>query len=173
MQRANKNENNDLIEKVVTVNRVAKVHKGGRRFSFTAAVVVGDGRGKIGYGLGKAREVADAVRKASETAKKSLIKIPLKEGRTLHQDIKAQYGAGKVTLRSAPAGTGIIAGGPMRSVFEVLGISDVVSKSHGSNNPINMVGATLKALTSMMTPRYVLLKRDKKASDIFDVSDES
>jgi small subunit ribosomal protein S5 len=145
---------------------VAKVVKGGRRFGFSALVVVGDGKGRVGYGGGKAREVPEAVRKATEQAKRSLIRVPLRQGRTLHHDIEGQFGAGHVVLRAAPAGTGIIAGGPMRAVFEALGVSDVVAKSLGTANPHNMIKATFVALTNMMSPRAVAAKRGKKVGDI-------
>jgi small subunit ribosomal protein S5 len=156
----------ELMEKLVTVNRVAKVVKGGRRFGFSALVVVGDGKGRVGYGTGKAREVPDAVRKATDQAKRSLIRIPLREGRTLHHDVTMRLGAGKVALRAAPLGTGIIAGGPMRAVFEVLGIHDVVSKSLGTSNPQNMVRATIEALRAVMSPRQIAHKRGKKVGEI-------
>ncbi len=156
----------DNIEKLVTVNRVAKVVKGGRRFSFSALVVVGDGKGRVGYGSGKAREVPDAVRKATERARKNMIRVPLREGRTLHHDISAKYGAGRVHMRTAPAGTGIIAGGPMRAVLEALGVADVVAKSLGTSNPHNMVRATFEAFRAMMSPRMVAHRRGKKVSDI-------
>jgi len=156
----------ELIEKLVNINRVAKVVKGGRRFGFSALVIVGDGKGRVGFGSGKAREVPDAVRKATERAKRSLVRIPLREGRTLHHDVTARYGAGKVHLRSAAAGTGIIAGGPMRAVFEALGIHDVVSKSIGTSNPQNLVRATFEALTSVSSPRQIAHKRGKKVGDI-------
>ncbi len=156
----------ELIEKLVNINRVAKVVKGGRRFGFSALVIVGDGKGRVGFGNGKAREVPDAVRKATEKAKRSLVRIPLREGRTLHHDITAKYGAGKVHLRSAVAGTGIIAGGPMRAVFEALGIHDVVSKSIGTSNPQNLVRATFEALQSVSSPRQIAHKRGKKVGDI-------
>ena len=158
----NESKESELIEKLVTVNRVAKVVTGGRRFGFSALVVVGDQKGQVGYGTGKAREVPDAVRKATEQAKRSLIRIPLREGRTLHHDVVARFGAGKVALRAAPAGTGIIAGGPMRAVFEVLGIHDVVSKSLGTSNPQNMVRATFEALKEIKSPRQIAHKRGKK-----------
>src|SRR5487761_2713751 len=134
-----------LIDKLVTINRVAKVVKGGRRFAFAALVVVGDQKGRVGYGAGKAREVPEAIRKATERAKRSMIRVPMKEGRTLHHDVAGRFGAGRVVLRSAPAGTGIIAGGPMRAVFETLGMHDVVAKSQGSSNPYNMIRATFDA----------------------------
>jgi small subunit ribosomal protein S5 len=154
------------IEKLVAINRVAKVVKGGKRFSFSALVVVGDGRGRVGYASGKAREVADAVKKASERAKRSMVRIPMREGRTLHHDSFGRFGAGKVVLRSAVSGTGIIAGGAMRSVFEALGIQDVVSKCIGTANPHNMVRATFDALQSIMSPKFVASKRGKKVGDI-------
>jgi small subunit ribosomal protein S5 len=158
--------NTELTEKLVAINRVAKVVKGGRRFGFAALVVVGDGRGKIGYGSGKAKEVPEAVRKATESAKGSMISVPLRDGRTLHHDVNGRFGAGKVILRSAPAGTGIIAGGPMRAVFETLGIQDVVAKSLGSSNPYNMIKATIDALKASHSPRFIAAKRSKKISDI-------
>ncbi|TQV83733.1 30S ribosomal protein S5 [Denitrobaculum tricleocarpae] len=156
----------ELIEKLVGINRVAKVVKGGRRFGFAALVVVGDGRGRVGHGHGKAREVPEAIRKATESAKKSMIRVPLREGRTLHHDIKGHYGAGRVALRAAPAGTGIIAGGPMRAIFEALGVQDVVSKSVGTSNPHNMIKATFEALSRCASPRMVAQRRGKKVSDI-------
>jgi small subunit ribosomal protein S5 len=145
---------------------VAKVVKGGRRFGFSALVVVGDGKGRVGYGGGKAREVPEAVRKATEQAKRSMIRVPLRQGRTLHHDVQGQFGAGRVVLRAAPAGTGIIAGGPMRAVFDALGVSDVVAKSLGTANPHNMIKATFAALSSMMSPRAIAAKRGKKVGDI-------
>ena len=157
----------ELIDKLVGINRVAKVVKGGRRFGFAALVVVGDGKGKVGVGSGKAKEVPEAIRKATDKAKSSLIKVPLKEGRTLHHDIIGIFGAGKVNLRSAPSGTGIIAGGPMRAVFETLGIQDVVAKSVGTSNPHNMVKATMQALKNIQSPRSIAAKRGKKVADIF------
>lgn len=156
----------ELVDKLVNVNRVAKVVKGGRRFGFSALVVVGDGKGRVGYGSGKAREVPEAVRKATEQAKRSMIRVPLRQGRTLHHDIRGHFGAGKVIMRAAPPGTGIIAGGPMRAVFEALGVGDVVAKSQGTSNPHNMVKATIQALRSMSSPRSVAAKRGKKVSDI-------
>lgn len=163
----------EFIEKLVTIRRVAKVVKGGRRFSFSAVVVVGDGKGRVGYATGKAREVPDAVTKATQAAKRNLLRIPLKEGRTLHHDVNGRAGAGRVILRAAPAGTGIIAGGPMRAVFEVLGIHDVVSKSQGTNNPLNMVRATLDALSRMSSPRQIAAKRSKKVSEILGRREEA
>src|SRR5208283_1795315 len=156
----------ELIDKLVTINRVAKVVKGGRRFAFAALVVVGDQKGRVGYGAGKAREVPEAIRKATERAKRALIRVPMKEGRTLHHDVYGTYGAGQVVLRSAIAGTGIIAGGPMRAVFETLGIGDVVAKSLGSRNPHNMVKATFNALQRCASPRTVATRRGKKVSEI-------
>ncbi len=148
------------------INRVAKVVKGGRRFGFAALVVVGDQKGRVGFGHGKAREVPEAIRKATESAKRSLVKVPLREGRTLHHDVRGQHGAGRVILRSAPRGTGIIAGGPMRAVFETLGIQDVVAKSIGSSNPYNMIRATFDALGHEDSPRGVAARRGKKVSEI-------
>ena len=159
-------QDSELVDRLVNVNRVAKVVKGGRRFGFSALVVVGDGKGRVGYGSGKAREVPEAVRKATEQAKKTMIRVPLRQGRTLHHDIHGRFGAGRVVLRTAPAGTGIIAGGPMRAVFEALGIADVVAKSTGTSNPHNMVKATFDALTNVMSPRAVAAKRGRKVSDI-------
>jgi small subunit ribosomal protein S5 len=156
----------ELIDKLVTINRVAKVVKGGRRFAFAALVVVGDQKGRVGYGAGKAREVPEAIRKATDRAKRTMIRVPMKEGRTLHHDVTGQYGAGSVVLRAAAAGTGIIAGGPMRAVFETLGIGDVVAKSLGSRNPHNMVKATFAALQRIASPRSVAQRRGKKVSDL-------
>ncbi|MCE2965119.1 MAG: 30S ribosomal protein S5 [Alphaproteobacteria bacterium] len=156
----------ELVEKLVAVNRVTKVVKGGRRMGFAAIVVVGDGRGKVGCGSGKAREVPDAVRKATEAAKRAMIRVPLREGRTLHHDIYGRFGAGKVYLRAAPTGTGIIAGGPMRAVFEALGVQDIVAKSVGTSNPHNMIKATLEALQDIRSPRTIAQKRSKKVSDL-------
>ena len=156
----------ELMDKLVTINRVAKVVKGGRRFAFAALVVVGDQKGRVGYGAGKAREVPEAIRKATERAKRAMIRVPMKEGRTLHHDVQGHYGAGSVVLRSAAAGTGIIAGGPMRAVFETLGIGDVVAKSLGSRNPHNMVKATFDALQRCASPRSVASRRGKKVSDL-------
>jgi len=159
-------EESELVEKLVHINRVAKVVKGGRRFGFAALVVVGDQRGRVGFGNGKAREVPEAIRKATEAAKKNMIRVPLREGRTLHHDIKGRHGAGRVLLRTAAQGTGIIAGGPMRAVFEALGVQDVVTKSQGSANPYNMVRATFDALSLQVSPRQVASKRGKKVADI-------
>ena len=156
----------ELVEKLVHVNRVAKTVKGGRTMSFAAVVVVGDQKGRVGFGSGKASEVPEAITKATNEAKRNMIRIPLREGRTLHHDIAGRYGAGKVYLRTAPAGTGVIAGGPMRAVFEVLGVQDVVAKSVGSNNPYNMIKATFEALKSINSPRMVAARRGKKVGDI-------
>lgn len=156
----------EFVDKLVHVNRVAKTVKGGRRMAFAALVVVGDQKGRVGFGTGKAREVPEAIRKATEAAKHTMIRVPLREGRTLHHDVMGHYGAGKVILRAAPAGTGIIAGGPMRAVFETMGIQDIVAKSHGSQNPHNMIRATFAALTSVNSPRIVAAKRGKKVGDI-------
>jgi len=156
----------DFIEKLVDIRRVAKVVKGGRRFGFSALVVVGDGKGRVSYATGKAREVPDAVKKATEQAKRNMLRIPLREGRTLHHDVTGRAGAAKVHLRAAPPGTGIIAGGAMRAVFEALGIQDIVSKSIGSSNRNNMVRATINALQYMMSPRQVAIKRNKRVGDI-------
>jgi small subunit ribosomal protein S5 len=164
---ADKDESgSDLIDKLVSVNRVAKVVKGGKRFGFAALVVIGDGKGKVGYGSGKAKEVADAVKKATDDAKKHMVRIALREGRTLHHDIAGRFGAGKIFMRSAPAGTGIIAGGPMRAVFEALGVQDVVAKSIGTSNPHNMVKATFDALLSIRSPKAIAAKRGKKVGEI-------
>ncbi|MGE0735044.1 MAG: 30S ribosomal protein S5 [Alphaproteobacteria bacterium] len=159
-------EDNEFVEKLVSINRVAKVVKGGKRFGFAALVVVGDGKGRAGHGAGKAREVPEAIRKATEQAKRSLTRVPLREGRTLHHDVVAQFGSGSVVIRAAPPGTGIIAGGPMRAVFESLGVHDVVAKSVGSSNPHNMVKATFEALKQIQSPRDVAARRGKKVGDI-------
>jgi small subunit ribosomal protein S5 len=156
----------ELIEKLVHINRVSKTVKGGKRFGFAALVVVGDGKGRVGFGHGKAREVPEAITKATAAAKKKMVRIPLKEGRTLHHDGKGRFGAGKVNLRSAPAGTGIIAGGPMRAVFESLGVHDVVTKSVGTSNPYNMIRATFDALTDQTSPKSVAQRRGKKVADL-------
>jgi small subunit ribosomal protein S5 len=171
MARPDRNDRNredsEFVEKLVGINRVAKVVKGGRRFGFAAIVVVGDQRGRVGYGAGKAREVPEAIRKATEAAKKTMVRVPLREGRTLHHDINGRYGAGRVVLRAAPAGTGIIAGGPMRAIFEALGVHDVVAKSIGTSNPHNMIKATFDALQNLYAPRSIAAKRGKKVSEIF------
>jgi small subunit ribosomal protein S5 len=163
---ADDRQDSELIDRLVSVNRVAKVVKGGRRFGFSALVVIGDGKGRVGYGSGKAREVPEAVRKATEQAKRSMVRVPLRQGRTLHHDIIGHFGAGRVLLRTAPPGTGIIAGGPMRAVCEALGIQDVVGKSLGSTNPHNMVKATFNALGLVVSPRAVAAKRGRKVADI-------
>ena len=155
-----------LVDKLVHINRVAKVVKGGRRFGFAALVVVGDKKGRVGFGHGKAREVPEAIRKATEAAKRALVRVPLREGRTLHHDVIGHHGAGHVVLRAAPPGTGIIAGGPMRAVFETLGVADVVAKSFGSSNPYNMVRATFDALKHQDSPRSVAARRGLKVSQL-------
>lgn len=159
-------EEPEMVEKLVAVNRVAKVVKGGRRFGFAALIVVGDGKGRVGTGHGKAKEVPEAIRKATEAAKKNMIRVPLREGRTLHHDVSGRYGAGRVHLRTAPSGTGVIAGGPMRAVFDCLGVQDVVAKAIGSSNPYNMVNATFEALKAIQSPRQVASRRGRKVSDI-------
>lgn len=164
--RQKDNDQGELVDRLVHINRVAKVVKGGRRFGFAALVVVGDQKGRVGFGHGKAREVPEAVKKATDDAKKSMIRVPLREGRTLHHDIKGRHGAGKVLIRTAEPGTGIIAGGPMRAVFEALGVQDVVTKSFGSQNPYNMVRATFEALKKQVSPRQMAARRGRKVSDI-------
>jgi small subunit ribosomal protein S5 len=164
-------EDSELVEKLVGINRVAKVVKGGRRFGFAALVVVGDGRGRVGHGHGKAREVPEAIRKATESAKRGMVRVPLREGRTLHHDVTGHYGAGRVVMRAAEPGTGIIAGGPMRAIFEALGVHDVVAKSVGTANPHNMIKATFDALASCASPRMVAQRRGKKVSDILGRKD--
>jgi small subunit ribosomal protein S5 len=161
-----RDEDKELKDKLVTINRVAKVVKGGRRFAFAAIVVIGDQRGRVGHGAGKAREVPEAIRKATEAAKRGVVRVPLREGRTLHHDVNGRHGAGRVILRAAPAGTGIIAGGPMRAVFETLGVHDVVAKSQGSSNPYNMVRATFDALRQEDSPRAVAQRRNIKVSTL-------
>src|SRR6201995_5316493 len=156
----------DIVEKLVHINRVAATVKGGRRFSFAALMVVGDQKGRVGFGHGKARQVPEAIRKATEEAKKSMVRVPLRESRTLHHDGAGRHGAGKVMLRAAPPGTGVIAGGPMRAVLETLGIQDVVAKSVGSSNPYNMIRATFDALKAQASPRQIANKRGKKVGDI-------
>lgn len=164
--RDTQDRDSEFVDRLVHINRVAKVVKGGRRFGFAALVVVGDQKGRVGFGHGKAREVPEAIRKATEQAKRQLIRVPLREGRTLHHDVSGRHGAGKVRLRSAPAGTGIIAGGPMRAVFEMLGINDIVAKSLGSANPYNMVRATFDALETVDSPRAVAARRGLKVSEL-------
>ncbi len=167
-RRGNRDEEGgeELVEKLVHINRVSKTVKGGKRFGFAALVVVGDGKGRAGFGHGKAREVPEAISKATAAAKKAMVRVPLKEGRTLHHDGKGHFGAGKVTLRTAPPGTGIIAGGPMRAVFESLGVADVVTKSVGTSNPYNMIRATFEALTEQTSPKSVAQRRGKKIADL-------
>jgi small subunit ribosomal protein S5 len=159
-------EDDGIIEKLVHINRVSKTVKGGKRFGFAALVVVGDGQGRVGFGHGKAREVPEAITKATASARKKMIRVPLKEGRTLHHDGNGRFGAGKVTVRSAPPGTGIIAGGPMRAVFESLGVADVVTKSVGTSNPSNMIRATFDALSEQTSPKSVAQRRGKKVADL-------
>jgi len=159
-------EESEFVEKLVGINRVAKVVKGGRRFGFAAIVIVGDGKGRVGHGTGKAREVPEAIRKATESARKALVRVPLREGRTLHHDMLGHFGAGQVVIRAAKEGTGIIAGGPMRAIFEALGVRDVVAKSVGTSNPHNMIKATFEALSRATNPRAVAARRGKKVSDL-------
>jgi small subunit ribosomal protein S5 len=156
----------EFADRLVAINRVSKTVKGGKRFGFAALVVVGDQKGRVGFGKGKAKEVPEAIRKATEQAKRKMIRVPLREGRTLHHDIEGRHGAGKVVMRTAPTGTGIIAGGPMRAVFEMLGVQDVVAKSIGSQNPYNMIRATLDGLAKESSPRSVAQRRGKKVADI-------
>ena len=156
----------EFVDRLVHINRVAKVVKGGKRFGFAALVVVGDQKGRVGFGHGKAREVPEAIRKATEAAKRALIRVPLREGRTIHHEVHGHHGAGKVLVRPAPAGTGIIAGGPMRAVFEALGVGDVVSKSLGTSNPYNMVRATFDALKNQQSPRMVAQRRGRSVAEI-------
>ncbi|MGF7155291.1 30S ribosomal protein S5 [Novosphingobium gossypii] len=163
---AEEEQGEELIEKLVHINRVSKTVKGGKRFGFAALVVVGDGKGRVGFGHSKAREVPEAITKATASAKKKMIRVALKEGRTLHHDGKGHFGAGKVNVRTAPAGTGIIAGGPMRAVFESLGVADVVTKSVGTSNPYNMIRATFDALTDQTSPKSVAQRRGKKVADL-------
>ncbi len=165
-KRRSRDESPDFGERLVAINRVSKTVKGGKRFGFSALVVVGDQNGRVGFGKGKAKEVPEAIRKATENAKKSLHRVPLKQGRTLFHDMEGSHGAGKVVLRTAPPGTGIIAGGPMRAVFEMLGVQDVVAKSIGSQNPYNMIRATIDALLKISSPRQVARRRDLKVSQI-------
>ena len=165
-------ERDEIVDRLVHINRVAKVVKGGKNFGFAALVVVGDQRGRAGFGHGKAREVPEAIRKATEDAKKSMVRVPLREGRTLHHDGRGRHGAGKVVMRAAPPGTGIIAGGPMRAVFEVLGVQDVVAKSLGSSNPYNMVRATFDGLKEQVSPRTVAQKRGMKVADVVTRRDD-
>jgi|TARA_B100000953_G_scaffold221944_1_gene183739 small subunit ribosomal protein S5 len=167
------NENKEFSEHLVTINRVAKVVKGGRRFGFAAIMIVGDNKGRVGYGTGKAKEVPEAVRKATEDAKTRMVRVHLKDNRTLYHDVSGRFGAGKVILRSAAPGTGIIAGGPMRALFESLGIKDVVAKSTGSSNPHNMIKATFEAFKSSESPKSIAAKRSKKISEITKVKEQN
>ena len=165
-ERDREDRDSEFVDKLVHINRVAKVVKGGKRFGFAALVVIGDQKGRVGFGHGKAREVPEAIRKATDQAKRSMVRVPLRDGRTIHHDVEGRHGAGRVVLRAAPPGTGIIAGGPMRAVFESLGIGDVVAKSLGSRNPHNMVKATFAALQQCASPRSVANRRGKKVADI-------
>jgi len=160
------NEASELIERLVAVNRVSKTVKGGRRMGFAALVVVGDGRGRVGMGKGKSKEVPEAIKKATEEAKRQMVRVPLREGRTLHHDVDARFGAGKVRIRSAEAGTGVIAGGPLRAVFEALGVQDVVAKSLGSANPYNMVRAAIDGLSGTESPRMIAARRGRRVNEI-------
>ena len=164
-------ETPEFQERLVAINRVSKTVKGGKRFGFAALVVVGDQKGRVGYGKGKAKEVPEAIRKATEQAKRQMIRVPLREGRTLHHDVNGRHGAGKVVMRTAPQGTGVIAGGPMRAVFEMLGLQDVVAKSIGSQNPYNMIRATMDGLKKESSPRSVAQRRGKKVADILKKDD--
>ncbi|SHJ79254.1 SSU ribosomal protein S5P [Shimia gijangensis] len=169
--RRDRDETPEFADRLVAINRVSKTVKGGKRFGFAALVVVGDQKGRVGFGKGKAKEVPEAIRKATEQAKRQMIRVPLREGRTLHHDVNGRHGAGKVIMRTAPEGTGIIAGGPMRAVFEMLGVKDVVSKSLGSANPYNMIRATMDGLTKESSPRQVAARRGKKVADILKKDD--
>ena len=171
--RREREETPEFADRLVAINRVSKTVKGGKRFGFAALVVVGDQRGRVGFGKGKAKEVPEAIRKATEQAKRSMVRVALREGRTLHHDMEGRHGAGRVIMRSAVAGTGIIAGGPMRAVFEMLGLQDVVAKSLGSQNPYNMIRATMDGLTKQSSPRMVAARRGKKVADILPKRDEA
>lgn len=171
--RRDRDETPEFADRLVAINRVSKTVKGGKRFGFAALVVVGDQKGRVGFGKGKAKEVPEAIRKATEQAKRQMIRVPLREGRTLHHDMQGRHGAGKVVMRTAPEGTGIIAGGPMRAVFEMLGIKDVVSKSIGSQNPYNMIRATMNGLQQEQSPRNVAARRGKKVADILPKRDDA
>jgi len=162
----NKEESNEFVERLVAVNRVSKTVKGGRRMGFVALIVIGDGKGRVGMGKGKSKEVPEAIKKATDNAKNNLIRVPLREGRTLHHDLDTTFGAGRVRMRSAKAGTGVIAGGPLRAVFEALGVKDVVAKSLGSANPYNMVRAAMNGLQSMENARSVAARRGHKVNEI-------
>ena len=170
-RRDSREETPEFADRLVAINRVSKTVKGGKRFGFAALVVVGDQRGRVGFGKGKAKEVPEAIRKATEQAKRQMIRVPLREGRTLHHDIEGRHGAGKVVMRTAAAGTGIIAGGPMRAVFEMLGLQDVVAKSIGTHNPYNMIRATIDGLTQESSPRQVAQRRGKKVADVLKKAD--
>lgn len=165
-RRDREEEAPEFIDRLVHINRVAKTVKGGRRMGFAALVIVGDEKGRVGFGKGKAREVPEAIRKATEEAKRNLIRVPLREGRTLHHDVRGRHGAGKVIMRAAPPGTGVISGGPMRAVMECLGVQDVVAKSLGTSNPYNMVRATFDGLKRMESPRTIAAKRGMKVGDL-------
>lgn len=171
--RRDRDETPEFADRLVAINRVSKTVKGGKRFGFAALVVVGDQKGRVGFGKGKAKEVPEAIRKATEQAKRQMIRVQLREGRTLHHDIEGRHGAGKVVMRTAPEGTGIIAGGPMRAVFEMLGVKDVVSKSVGSQNPYNMIRATIDGLKKEQSPRSVAQRRGKKVADILPKREEA
>ena len=170
-RRDSREETPEFADRLVAINRVSKTVKGGKRFGFAALVVVGDQRGRVGFGKGKAKEVPEAIRKATEQAKRQMIRVPLREGRTLHHDIEGRHGAGKVVMRTAAAGTGIIAGGPMRAVFEMLGLQDVVAKSIGTQNPYNMIRATIDGLTQESSPRQVAQRSGKKVADVLKKAD--
>ena len=172
-RREEREETPEFADRLVAINRVSKTVKGGKRFGFAALVVVGDQRGRVGFGKGKAKEVPEAIRKATEQAKRGLIRVPLRDGRTLHHDIEGRHGAGKVVMRTAVPGTGIIAGGPMRAVFEMLGVQDVVAKSQGSQNPYNMIRATIDGLKAEASPRSVAQRRGKKVADIMPSHDRA
>ena len=172
-RRNREEEAPEFADRLVAINRVSKTTKGGKNFGFAALVVVGDQKGRVGFGKGKAKEVPEAIRKATEQAKRKMIRVPLREGRTLHHDMEGRHGAGKVVMRTAPEGTGIIAGGPMRAVFEMLGVKDVVSKSIGSANPYNMIRATIDGLQKEQSPRHVAARRGKKVSDILPKRDDA
>ena len=172
-RRRDRDEEPEFADRLVAINRVSKTVKGGKRFGFAALVVVGDQKGRVGFGKGKAKEVPEAIRKATEQAKRQMIRVQLREGRTLHHDMEGRHGAGKVVMRTAPEGTGIIAGGPMRAVFEMLGVKDVVSKSIGSQNPYNMIRATMDGLKKEQSPRGVAQRRGKKVADILPKRDEA
>ncbi|MDQ7262189.1 30S ribosomal protein S5 [Paracoccus sp. PS-1] len=171
-RREEREETPEFADRLVAINRVSKTVKGGKRFGFAALVVVGDQRGRVGFGKGKAKEVPEAIRKATEQAKRGLIRVPLRDGRTLHHDIEGRHGAGKVIMRTAVPGTGIIAGGPMRAVFEMLGVQDVVAKSQGSQNPYNMIRATIDGLKKEASPRNVAQRRGKKVAEILPSNDK-